>query len=55
MVQELMGWHENKATLWYMTPNPMFGYISAECMVKIGQHKKVIKAIRIAKMENFQK
>jgi len=43
-----MGWEKWKATLWYQTPNPMFGGTAPCKLVSMGRAHKVIKFIEYA-------
>lgn len=47
-----MGWDLDRALLWYETPNPLLGGVSAKSMTKLGRGHKVLKFIRASLDEN---
>ena len=47
-VQKLMGWDDQKTTLWFITSNPHFGDIQPLKLIKMGRSEKVNKFVDAA-------
>ncbi len=52
LVAQFFEGNAEKTTLWFVTPNPMFGNISPRDLIRFGKYKKLLKFILDARDEN---